>query len=305
LRREIDRLAPESVLGASGPLEIRLAEADGIPMLLREIGRLREISFREVNEGSCKAIDCDRYDSHYLHLFLWHREREEVAGAYRIGLTDRILKRFGPDGLYTFSLFHYSPEVLHHLRHALELGRSFIRPEYQRHSAALSLLWRGSGELLARRPTYRQLYGAVSIRQDYHAISKEIMVRFLRQRQDCPEWSRHVRPRCPFGGRRLPWVGRVGGLHRTITGIEDVQLLVSELESDGKGVPVLIRQYLKLNARFIDFNVDRRFSEVVDGLIHVDLDAADRRILKRFMGSDGLRRFFPAGSETTRQAGAP
>jgi putative hemolysin len=297
LRRELERLPPGSLLGGSGPLEVRLAEAEQIPMLLREIGRLREIAFRGVNEGSRRTIDCDRYDAHYLHLFLWHREREEVAGAYRIGLTDRILARFGPAGLYTYSLFRYAPEVLRRLGSAIELGRSFISPAYQRQSAPLALLWRGIGELAARRPHYRQLYGAVSIRHDYHVISKEIMVRFLRQRREGPAWSRRVKARRPFNAQGVFGLRPPKPLPSAVSDIEDLQLLVSELEGDGKGVPVLIRQYIKLNARFIGFNVDRRFSDVVDGLIHVDLDSADPRILKRFMGEEAFRRFFDRQAE--------
>jgi hypothetical protein len=283
---------------------VQIARAAQIPHLLREIGRLRELTFREVGEGTGRALDLDPFDKDYLHLFMWNREESEVVGAYRLGLTDRILARSGRGGLYTHTLFKFKPGFFRRIDPAVELGRSFISARYQKKYQSLSLIWRGIGEFIVRNPRYRVLFGPVSISREYTALSKDLMVRFLKKRKFNRRYADYVVARKPFHFSRLADLdGQV--LESSLQDIDDVSALISEIESDNKGVPVLLRQYLKLNGKLLSFNVDPQFSQVVDGLIMVDLELTDPKLLKRFMGKEGSKTFLDRGasSGTIRSAG--
>lgn len=287
---EVQALRPDQCLTEHGDMAVYLAEAEQIPETLREIGRLREKTFREVGEGTGHACDLDRFDAHYLHLFLWSKGRHEVGGAYRLGPTDLIQGRGGSGALYTRTLFRFRPGFLEHISPALELGRSFIRSEYQKKHTSLSLLWRGIGEFVARNPRYRILFGPVSISADYSAMSRNLMVQFLQCRAHGDPRRHLVR------GKHPPRTGRFSRFDRTtvartLRDIDDVSAVISEIEADSKGVPVLIRHYLKVNGRILTFNVDRRFSRVIDGLIVVDLTRTEPRLLARFLGAEGSKRF--------------
>jgi putative hemolysin len=252
--------------------------------VLHEIGRLREVTFRAVGEGTGREIDLDRFDSTYLHLFVWDRARSAIAGAYRLGPTDRILAAKGIDGLYSSTLFTYRKVLFERMGPALEMGRSFIAEPYQRSYAGLLLLWRGIGELVVRNPKYTTLFGPVSISADYRSISHRLMAEFLRQNRFAHRWGRWVRPRSPLPRGRLP-------VHSLPTGVEELSEVIAELESDRKGVPVLLRQYLKLGGRQLALNVDEQFSNVLDVLVMVDLRETDERMLVRYLGRDGAASF--------------
>jgi len=290
LRREIEDLNHDQCLVQSGDFSVYIAQAAQIPNLLNEIGRLRELTFREVREGTGQPTDLDRFDSYYLHLCLWNRAKSELVGAYRFGLADVILREHGVQGLYTTTLFKFKQPLLSKLEHAVEMGRSFIRSEYQKEYNCLSLLWRGVGHFMVKNPKYHILFGPVSISQDYHSLSKNLIVQFLRQAKLNPELSRYVKARAPYRAIRKAFAAR-RTVAKLVDDIDDVSLLISEIEKDGKGVPILLKHYLKLNAQILSFNVDRQFSNVVDSLIIVDLTKSDPKLLKRFMGAEGLATF--------------
>lgn len=290
LLKDVAQLSAVQRLNSAGKYTVYIARSEQIPNILKEIGRLREVTFRDAHEGTGKPIDLDRFDEHYLHLFLWNHEKTELVGAYRLGLTDVILERYGPKGLYTNQLFRFKPELLKKFTSAIEIGRSFIRLEYQKKYNSLMLLWRGIGAFVARNPRYHTLFGPVSISNDYHTVSRNLIVRFLKNNRFDSALSRLVSPRRPYRN----W-GTLGVSHRllqsSIQDIDDISILISEIEKDGKGVPILLRQYLKLNGNLICFNVDSSFSDVVDGLLVVDLRRTDARLLKKFMGKGGLAEF--------------
>ncbi|MEX2403933.1 MAG: GNAT family N-acyltransferase [Balneolales bacterium] len=264
------------------------ATAEQIPNILREIGRLREITFRETGEGTGGSIDLDDFDDKYVHLFIWNNKACELVGSYRLGRTDEIIKNFGQEGLYTTTLFDIKPSLFEQIDPALEMGRSFIRTEYQRSYTPLLLLWKGIGHYVVKYPKYKILFGPVSINRDYHTFSRHLMVTFLKINNYLPELARKVKPKTPFRTRRIKGLD----LKKTIiNNIEDVSELVSEFESDEKGIPVLLKQYLKLGGKLLGFNVDPDFSDVLDGLILVDLTKTDDLILKRYMGDDGIKEF--------------
>lgn len=291
LAGEIAALPSADRLVDNGNFAVFCTRAEVIPQVLREIGRLRELTFREVGEGTGAASDLDAYDPHYRHLFMWHPERRAIVGAYRIGLVDELLAARGVSGLYTSTLFRFAHGFLEGLAPSLELGRSFIAPEYQRKHASLVMIWRGIGEFIARHPRYRMLFGPVSISSDYHDLSKDLIIRYLRNHHQSPALARAVTPRKPPRGRgHFRGIDRQS-LARGLKNIDIVSALVSELEKDRRGVPTLLKHYLKLNGTVLGLNVDPAFSNVVDGLLLVDLLTTDRSLLKRYLGEKGVETF--------------
>ena len=289
LGREVPLLPPEAKLCEAGDLSVYLGSADDLPSVLLEIGRLRETTFRQAGEGSGRAIDLDWFDDHYLHLFLWNRKTREVAGAYRLGPTPEILRRFGPRGLYTNTLFHFKKELFNRMGPAIELGRSFIRVEYQKQYTPLLLLWKAIATYAARRLDCPRLFGAVSISNTYHPVSRHLIVRFLEARRAC-EFSSLVVPRRPYRPDERAML-RPGFGPNPPVGIDALSDLIAGIESDGKGVPILVKQYLKTGGRLLGFNVDRRFSNVLDAMILVDLREVSPAQLERYLGRSGAMAF--------------
>ncbi|HSI62146.1 MAG TPA: lysophospholipid acyltransferase family protein, partial [Candidatus Saccharimonadia bacterium] len=196
---EIESLrSHEGFLAKQGNLAVFVASAQEIPHLLREIGRLREVTFREVGEGTGEEIDLDKFDDHYLHIVLWDEKERRIAGAYRLGRADVIMRRYGRKGLYTSTLFKFQKPFLQHLDDALEMGRSFVAPNYQRSIAALPLLWKGVLTWVARYPHYKKLFGPVSISGEYQGLSRKLMVEFLSDNNLHPDLATLVKPRKPF-----------------------------------------------------------------------------------------------------------
>jgi putative hemolysin len=283
LAAEIDSLPVDQILLDEKGRVVCYARAPQIPAILAEIGRLREITFREAQEGTGRATDLDDFDRHYLHLFVFDRKDRAIVGAYRLGPTDELLAR-GPRGLYTSTLFEMQPELFRQMGPALEMGRSFVCAQYQRSASGLFLLWRGIGQFVARFPRYRTLFGPVSISSAYTQVSRELMVDFIKLGDHMHPLTRYVRARHPFSRRRL--ASLESGLPdlQFFGDIEEISGLVADIEADQKGVPVLFKQYLKLGGRMLGFNVDAQFSGVLDGLILVDLLRTDVRILSRYLG---------------------
>lgn len=285
LSDEVNALPSDQQLAESGAMQVYYANAAQIPWTMQEIGRLREITFRAVGEGTGRPSDIDLYDSYYLHLFIWNSDTQEVVGAYRLGLSDEIYNHYGKRGLYSHSLFRYSKRLLKAINPAIELGRSFVRVEYQRSFTPLLLLWKGIGQFLQRHPRYSVLFGPVSISNDYSSTSQQLLVDFLRANNFDDKLGRLIRPRSPYRGTLKP-VWRQAELAGMGT-IDNVSELVAMQEEGDKGVPILIKQYLKLGGRMLGFNVDRAFNDCIDGLIMVDLLQTDPKVLQKYMGREG------------------
>ena len=286
LERELTRLPVDRCLIRQGDFSVWCAPGHMIPALLREIGIQREKTFRSVGEGTGKPVDLDQFDPHYDHLFLWDHTQRTLAGAYRIGYTDRD----GRQQFYCKTLFKFSPRFLRSLGPALELGRSFINASYQKQYSALGLLWRGIGSVVAHNPQYRTLFGPVSITNDYQPMSKRLLVHFLKDTRCNPQLARMVKPRRPPRQRPPGHFARRILTSDAVT-FDHISALIAEIEADGKGAPILLKQYLRLNGTILTFNVDRRFNNALDGLLVVDLMQSDSRLLARFMGSDGYTTF--------------
>jgi len=257
------------------------------PMLMREIGRQREITFREVGEGSGKSIDLDTYDEYYLHLCIWDRDKQKLVGAYRIGQADQILNHRGIAGLYTYSLFKMRKNLFKEINPALEMGRSFITKEYQKTFAPLMLLWMGIGHYVAKNPQYKNLFGPVSISNDFNAVSKDLMVYYLKENNSLKDLENFVKPR-----KKFKYLKSDQFYHSfSIKDMKDVQDLMSDIENSGMKIPVLLKQYLNLGGKIIAFNIDPDFNDVLDGLILVDLTLTKPDILIKYMGYEGYKNF--------------
>ncbi len=267
-------------------MQVFWARASQIPYVLREVGRLREITFREAGEGTGESIDLDLFDSHYHHLILWQKKTLEVVGSYRLGPTDLILSRYGKKGLYTTSLFKFHNDFFLQVHPALELGRSFIRREYQKAFSTLMLLWKGIGQYVVRYPRYRFLFGPVSISDDYRRVSKTLLIKFLREQNYRPELARWVKAKRPYRqDLRKGWMDQaVASMIRDAAEVSD---WIAELEADQKGIPIFLKQYLKLGGKLLGFNIDAQFSRVVDGLILVDLAKTNPVVLEKYLGKAG------------------
>lgn len=294
LEAELRGLSSDRLLVESGDDLVYVARADEIPRMLREIGRQREISFRAVGEGTGREIDLDRFDEHYLHLFAWSRKSRELIGAYRLGLTDELLAAGGIERLYTASLFAYKAKLFESMGPALEMGRSFISLAHQKSYTGLLLLWKGIGRFVVRHPRYATLFGPVSISADYDSASQRLMVAFLNQNRFVHPWAGWVRPRTP---RKSDRAGSYPLRPADLQDLDEVSAFISEIESDHKGVPILLKQYLKLGGRLLGFNVDPEFSDVLDVLIVVDLRETAKKILARYMGAEGAESFLARAAE--------
>ena len=290
LEAEIAALPPDARYIESGDSEVYIATADKMPNVLRELGRLREITFRGVGEGTGREIDLDTFDNHYLHLFIWNKAKKEIVGAYRLGLGDELVRKFGVEGLYTHTLFQFDHDLIDRLGPCMELGRSFVRPEYQRAFSSLLLLWKGIGAFIARHPQYATLFGPVSITAEYRDTSRNLLLRALSVSNFATELARFVKPRNPPRSKSRkeaedPAFAKYTG------DVESVTSIIQDIESDRKGIPILLRQYLKLGGRILAFNVDEDFSSVVDGFIMIDLRKTDPKVLARYMGDEATAAF--------------
>ena len=290
LEREIAQLDPLGCLESNEEYAVYCAKAAEIPQILREIGRLRELTFREVGEGTGKSADLDRFDDYYRHLFVWNKPNKQIVGAYRLARTAEILSQYGVEGLYTNSLFRFKPGFFAKLGPAVELGRSFVRPEYQRQYAPLLLLWKAIGSYVVLNPENPVLFGAVSISNSYAPASRTLMYQFFKSQFAAHPLSELVQPRHPFrSGRLKHW--DIRAFNRLIRDQDELSGSISEFEFDGKGIPVLLKQYLKVGGQVLAFNVDGRFSDTLDGLIVVDLRHTDRKTLQRYLGTEGAASF--------------
>lgn len=255
---------------SQGDFDVYLICSDQAPKILHEIGRLREITFRHVGEGTGTALDIDAYDRHYEHLVLWHRPSKCIAGSYRLGHGGRIMATHGIKGMYSASLFYFDDTSRATMKGCLELGRSFVRPEFQRQRLPLHLLWRGILTYIISHPELEAIVGCVSVSDRYRDVSKEIIRAFFTRRAASSPLFGHVKPRSPFKSR-LPGI-EIDDLMQPIN--DDMRLLdklIAHIEPDGSSCPILLKKYAQQNAQIVAFNVDAAFSNALDGFMVLPL----------------------------------
>ena len=245
-----------------------LVGADKIPNILHEIGRLREITFREVGEGTNESIDIDKYDDYYHHMFLWDDDAEQIAGAYRMGLGSEIFTKYGIEGFYLYELFRFEPELNDMMEKSIEMGRAFIRKEYQLKPMPLFLLWKGIVHTTLRFPDHKYLIGGVSISNQFTDFSKSLMIEFMKSHYYDPYVAQYVHAKKDFKVK-LKDADKDFVFNEAEADLNKFDKIIDEIEPGILRLPVLIKKYIKQNARVIAFNVDPKFNNAIDGLMYI------------------------------------
>ncbi len=269
MKEEVDtlRLADKRLL-VSKNYEVFLAQAQLIPNILQEIGRLREITFREVGEGTNQATDLDKFDSYYHHMFLWDNETNQIAGAYRMGLGSKIFAQYGIDGFYLQDLFRFEPELYDMMSKSIEMGRAFIIKEYQQRPMPLFLLWKGIVHTTLRYPEHKFLIGGVSISNKFSEFSKSLVIEFMKSNYYDPYIAQYINPKKEFKVK-LKDADKDFIFDETEADLNKFDKLIDEVEPGSLRLPVLIKKYIKQNAKVVAFNVDPLFNNAVDGLMYI------------------------------------
>jgi len=257
--------------------EIFCAPGSQLKIIMSELGRLREITFRQVGEGTSLASDTDDFDSYFHQLFIWDKNKEQIAGAYRLGIGGDIIREKGIQGLYTQSLFKIQKQLIPVLEQSIELGRSFVVDEYQRESQVLFLLWKGIYLFLKKNPDIRYLQGTVTISNKYSNYSKHLMLQYLKRNYFDNQLSRFVESRTPFSFDPPGFKEEL--VLEQVTDLQALSRLICSLDPLHAPIPVLIRKYLMLGGKFIGFNVDPEFNYCLDGFIVVDCKKIPERIM--------------------------
>jgi len=248
--------------------EVFFTEAHKIPNILHEIGRLREITFREVGEGTNESLDLDKFDKYYHHMFLWDSETNLIAGAYRMGLGSEIFPKYGIDGFYLQELFRFEPELFDMMHKSIEMGRAFIIKSYQQKPMPLFLLWKGIVHLTLRYPEHKFLIGGVSISNQFSDFSKSLMIEFMKSHYYDPYVAQYIYPKKEFKVK-LKDADKDFVFNEAEADLNKFDKIIDEIEPGNLRLPVLIKKYIKQNARVIAFNVDPLFNNAVDGLMYI------------------------------------
>lgn len=298
LARELESIAPKRMLTRVGAMCLFCSPTSDIPLTMTEIARLREVTFREVGEGTLQEMDSDAYDDLYQHLFIWDSEKMAIAGAYRIGFGDVLLDNRGFEGFYTYTLFEFSRHLSGVLRQSIELGRSFVVHDYQRRSQTLLLLWRGILHVLLRNPSYRYLMGPVSMSGGYAMAAKWLLIDYIKANHWNAELAKYVIPRNGVGALGRPTVD--AEMIRRIVSADEIDKLIRDVEPSGQGMPVLMKKYLQLGGRVMGFNIDPLFNDTLDAMLILDLcDVPKEKIdmvAREYAGENVYERFRAVGN---------
>lgn len=262
--------------------EVFFASAKQIPNLLQEIGRLREITFRDIGEGTNKAIDIDKFDKYYHHLFLWDQEVKALVGSYRMGLGKDIYKKHGIAGFYIQTLFRLEPELHGMMEQTIEMGRAFIIKEYQQKPMPLFLLWKGIVHITLRYPEYKYLMGGVSISNQFSDFSKSLMIEFMKSHYYDPYIAQYIQPKKEFKVK-LKDADKDFVFDAAKADMQKFDKVIDEIEPGALRIPVLIKKYVKQNARLVAFNVDPKFNNAVDGLMYIKVSDIPESTVKPVM----------------------
>lgn len=276
---EVKTLRDDYIVWTEKQYEVFICPTVKIPNIIKEIGRLRELTFREIGEGTNKSIDLDGYDIYYNHLFIWDKEQNTIVGAYRVGKGDDIFAEMGKNGFYTNTLFKIKPHFYKVFRQSLELGRSWIRKEYQQRPLPLFLLWKSILKYVIDNPQYKYLIGPVSISNNFSMFSKSLIVNYITRCHFDHDMAQWVKPRKQFKVDFSSIDPEI--LLETKDSLKSLDSLISEIEVSHMKIPVLIRQYIALNAKIICFNIDPKFADCLDGFLVLDMEKVPQDMLEK------------------------
>ena len=268
-------------------LDVYCVPYDRLGPIMEQIAIAREVTFRSVGEGTGLSKDSDEFDPHYLHLFLWDKTALRIAGAYRVGLVDEIVAKHGVKGLYSRSLYKYDEAFTNRLGSAIEMGRSFIHPNYQKKPVSLNLLWRGIGKILVENPRYHTLFGSVSISREYSDLARALIADTMMTNFKANEFDQLIKPITPHKIMNRVWTSE---MLAELSNVKMLSKLIGRCDP-GKAVPVLLRHYLSVNGKLACFNMHPNFSDSLEGLIIVDARKTNAKTLRRFLGADGSEHF--------------
>ncbi len=259
--------------------EVFLAQSKEMNYLLQEIGRQREITFRAIGEGTNKSLDLDVFDTYYHHLFLWDNDAKKIVGAYRMGLGNIIFEKYGIEGFYLHQLFRFEPEMEAVMKKTIEMGRAFIVSDYQQKPMPLFLLWKGIIHTTLRHPEHQYLMGGVSISNQFSNFSKSLMIEFMKSNYWDPYLAQYVHPKKEFKVK-IDDADREFVFDETQADLNKFDRLIAEVEPGQLRLPVLIKKYIKQNARVISFNVDPLFNYAIDGLMYIKISDIPESTMK-------------------------
>jgi putative hemolysin len=281
--KEVDNLrTTDCRLLQSKNYEVFFTEANKIPNILHEIGRLREVTFREVGEGTNESIDIDKYDKYYHHMFLWDAHTNQIAGAYRMGLGSEIFPKYGIGGFYLQELFRFEPELFDMMSKSIEMGRAFITKDYQQKPMPLFLLWKGIVHTTLRYPEHKFLIGGVSISNQFSDFSKSLMIEFMKSHYYDPYVAQYIYPKKEYKVK-LKDADKDFVFNEAESDLNKFDKIIDELEPGSLRLPVLIKKYIKQNAKVVAFNVDPLFNNAVDGLMYIRIADIPESTMKPVM----------------------
>ena len=266
LARELNAIRKKSLLFTTADFECYLADYDDIPHVMHEMGRRREEAFRAIGEGTGKSIDTDNYDTYYKHLILWDTKEQTIAGGYRIGIGDEIYGKYGARGFYVDSLFNIDPRFEPYLKETIELGRSFVSVDYQKDILPLMLLLKGLMETIMRYPKMNYFIGPVSISSWYPKFYQSLMVYYVTTKHTNEEMTKLFHPKTPF----VPNFNKCDIqvlMEKNMETVDKFDRYIMKLSNGDYRMPTLFKKYLKINSKFLCFNVDPDFNDTLDGLL--------------------------------------
>ena len=272
LLQDIYSLTDKDLISTKNNYDLYFVKYEQIPNIIREIGRLREEVYRSIGEGTQRSIDLDDYDRYYRHLFIWDREKNELAGSYRLGLGSEIYDRYGQKGFYLDHFFKFGGPQQDFLQNSIEMGRAFLHLDYQRKTLPLLLLFKGILTIATKYSRLRRLVGSVSISDHFSIFSKTLMIAFFDYYFKDEPVSKHIKTRkpyeCSFAKENLDFIFK-----DTQGNMRDFDKRIVELESQTKmGIPTFLRFYVEHNAKVVGFAIDPDFNNCLDVLMYVNID---------------------------------
>ncbi|MEP6647299.1 MAG: GNAT family N-acyltransferase [Saprospiraceae bacterium] len=270
LRAEIKALKESHIILLTPPYSLIVCYLDGCPALRQELGLQREITFRKVGESTGLAYDIDAFDNYYEQLIIWDNNAQKLVGGYRFGCGDKIYSKYGAKGFYINCFFEIDPAFHDYMPQCLELGRSFIIEEYQKKNLPLYLLWKGILAYMVKNHQYKYLIGPVSISRFYSDFSRKILMEYAKRNFYHTTFAKWFTPRIPFNPVITPAEKEeIEELQNTTLDLEEV---LDHIQPEHIQFPILMKQYIRLNARFLGFNLDPNFNNSLDGLMILDLE---------------------------------
>ncbi|QCX53547.1 lysophospholipid acyltransferase family protein [Elizabethkingia sp. JS20170427COW] len=290
------RNIPGKLLFSNGDYDIFFTTSDEIPFVMREIGRQRELTFRDVGEGTNMPFDLDEYDKHYHHLFLWDNSVQRLVGAYRMALGVEVMKKYGIQGFYTNSLFDFDQELQPFFRKVIEMGRAYISKDYQQKPLPLFLLWKGIVHVCLRNPEHKFLMGGVSISNKFSDFSKTLMIEFMRSHYYDSVVAQYIHPKNEYKVR-LKEREKLLFFEGLDNDLNKFDKLIDDFEP-GMRLPVLIKKYIKQNAKVVAFNVDPNFNDAIDGLMYIRISDIPESTIKPVL--EEMSEFYKAFNENNQ-----